>query len=272
MFGPGLTRALTRPSQNPIPATQGGAKGVREIRSSRGFARLPHFLPRHFCHIMAVAADSDWDGLYTVSAASPGYLDAVQHRHTNLTLVQFRQCLQRRASHLTACRAGATLEGNRDGVDTIVAALPAPSTASISPAPATLTRIWRWRRAFASMASSSEQPQTIAAPASPPICFRPHFCELESQQLIVLILQWLHVTGTIALVTIYFRISCSMWSSYHVLYVSVPATLPWHLLLGRLSRRCPWPPTSTPTNELLVMASASCSTLGPCQSTRVGFS
>ena len=63
------------------------------------------------------------------------------------------------------------------------------------------------------------------------------------------------MTGTIALVTIYFRISCSMWSSYHVLYVSVPATLPWHLLLGRLSRRCPWPPSSAPTNKLLVMAS-----------------
>ena len=103
----------------------------------------------------------------------------------------------------TACRAGATLEGNGDGVDTIVAALPASSTATISPAPAAPTRIRRWRRrASASTASSSEQPQTIAAPASPPICFRPHFCELESQQLIVLILQWLHVTGTIALVTI----------------------------------------------------------------------
>ena len=160
MFGPGFTRALTRPSQNPIAATQGGAKGVREIRSSRGFACLPNSPPRHFCHIKAVAEDSDWDGLYTVSAASPRYLDAVQHRHTNLTLVQFRQYLQHRASHLTACRAGATLEGNRDGVDTIVAALPAPSNATISPAPTTLTRIRRRRRrrASASTASSTEQP------------------------------------------------------------------------------------------------------------------
>ena len=45
---------------------------------------------------MAVAADSDWDGLYTVSAASPRYHDDVQYRRTRLTLIQFRQQLQRR--------------------------------------------------------------------------------------------------------------------------------------------------------------------------------
>jgi len=45
---------------------------------------------------MAVAADSDWDGLYTVSAASPRYHDAVQHRRTRLILIQFRQQLRRR--------------------------------------------------------------------------------------------------------------------------------------------------------------------------------
>ena len=62
------------------------------------------------------------------------------------------------------------------------------------------------------------------------------------------------MTGTIALVTIYFRISCSIWSPYQALYVPMLATLSWYLL-GRLSPTMSLASLSAPTNKLLVMAS-----------------
>ena len=86
-----LDNVWTRPYLCPNEAqsksnTRCPDKGVREIRSSRDFCSVA----------VAVAADGDREDLYTVSAASPRYHGAVHHRRTRLTLIQFRQQLQRR--------------------------------------------------------------------------------------------------------------------------------------------------------------------------------